>query len=89
MFERRLEVVTGDDASKQEEVKEVLVEQEFEGAEAVVVWDAALVLAYFLQRHQKELALKGKRVIELGAGTGVVGLVVAALGYVCVNREAI
>jgi predicted nicotinamide N-methyase len=53
------------------------------GEEGVVVWDAALALAYFLERHQEELKLgEGLNVVELGAGTGVVGLVAAALGYV-------
>ena len=53
------------------------------GEEGVVGWDAALVLAYFLQLHREELRLdQGINVIELGAGTGVVGLVAAALGYV-------
>lgn len=47
-----------------------------------VVWDAALVLSAFLEQ---ELCFPpsfwiGKRVIELGAGTGVVGLVAAAHG---------
>eukprot|EP00803_Ostreobium_quekettii_P002801 evm.model.scf_147.8 EVM.evm.TU.scf_147.8 scf_147:97466-98840(+) len=53
-----------------------------------VVWDAALVLAHYLhhaaqggdQGHSQWLCLKGKRVIELGAGTGFVGLSAALLG---------
>ena len=58
------------------------------GEEGVVVWDAALVLAYFLERHQEELKLsEGIEVLELGAGTGVVGLVAAALGYVIKTKN--
>ena len=58
------------------------------GEEGVVVWDAALVLAYFLERHQEELKLsEGIKVLELGAGTGVVGLVAAALGYVIKTKN--
>jgi predicted nicotinamide N-methyase len=47
-----------------------------------VVWDAALVLAKYLEaadfRHGEDL--KSKVVVELGAGTGAVGLVAASLG---------
>lgn len=47
-----------------------------------VVWDAALVLSAFLERETyfPPSFWVGKRVIELGAGTGVVGLVAAAYG---------
>lgn len=62
----------------------VRVAQRHFGEEGVVVWDAALVLAYFLEKHQEELKLdQGINVVELGAGTGVVGLVAAALGANC------
>ena len=57
------------------------------GEEAVVVWDAALVLSYYLEKHQIDLELSKSRiesaplhVVEVGAGTGAVGLVAAALG---------
>eukprot|EP00775_Hariotina_reticulata_P006407 gene6407-6638_t len=47
-----------------------------------VVWDCGLVLAHFLikQSQSGNIKLAGKRVIELGSGTGVVGLTAAALG---------
>ncbi|KTF94294.1 hypothetical protein cypCar_00032861 [Cyprinus carpio] len=45
---------------------------------AAVVWDAAVVLCMFLEMGTVDL--KGKRVIELGAGTGLVGIVAALLG---------
>ena len=48
------------------------------GEEAVVVWDAALVLAHFLLKHNHYVL--NKTVLELGAGTGAVGLAAAALG---------
>ncbi|XP_035006322.1 protein N-lysine methyltransferase METTL21A [Hippoglossus stenolepis] len=45
---------------------------------AAVLWDAAVVLSVYMELG--ELQLKGKRVIELGAGTGLVGIVAALLG---------
>lgn len=47
-----------------------------------VVWDAALVLAGYLDQmnSKKERSMEGLRVLELGSGTGCVGLVAAALG---------
>ena len=80
MFERCVEVNVAADGSNDSDVREVRVAQEFEGAEAVVVWDAALVLAHFLEFNRGILELRGKRALELGAGTGIVGLVAAALG---------
>ena len=59
----------------------VQVPQKDFGEEAVVVWDAALVLAYYLLKHRRQLIIRDKtRVLELGAGTGAVGLVAASLG---------
>ncbi|XP_036387760.1 EEF1A lysine methyltransferase 3-like [Megalops cyprinoides] len=45
---------------------------------AAPVWDAALCLCRHLE--QQSLDLRGKRVIELGAGTGIVGILAARLG---------
>lgn len=42
-----------------------------EGDAGCVVWDAALVLTKYLEKSQ---LLTGKRILELGSGTGVVGL---------------
>ena len=62
-------------------VVNVDVAQHNVGEEGVIVWDAALVLAYFLERHQEELKLaEAVHVLELGAGTGAVGLIAATLG---------
>jgi len=44
-----------------------------------VVWDAALVLAGYLDNSVKQL--QNLNILELGSGTGCVGLVAAALGY--------
>ncbi|XP_042368963.1 protein N-lysine methyltransferase METTL21A [Plectropomus leopardus] len=45
---------------------------------AAVVWDAAVVMCMYLEMGK--VALKGKRAVELGAGTGLVGIVAALLG---------
>ena len=47
-----------------------------------VVWDAALVLCAYLDHCQRKglLNLGHQTVLELGAGTGAVGLVAATLG---------
>lgn len=51
-----------------------------------VVWDAAIVLAKYLEtKHFYDSskgvnAWAGRRVLELGAGTGAVGLMAATLG---------
>ncbi|XP_061911227.1 EEF1A lysine methyltransferase 3-like isoform X1 [Entelurus aequoreus] len=45
---------------------------------AAPVWEAALHLCHYFEEHRMEWC--GKRVIELGAGTGVVGIVAARLG---------
>ncbi|XP_040213298.1 protein N-lysine methyltransferase METTL21A [Rana temporaria] len=45
---------------------------------AAVVWDAAVVLCMFLETGG--INLQGRSMIELGAGTGLVGIVAALLG---------
>ncbi|CAG5982332.1 unnamed protein product [Menidia menidia] len=45
---------------------------------AAPVWEAALHLCRFLEDRSVEL--RGRRVMELGAGTGVVGILAARLG---------
>ena len=42
------------------------------------LWPTALLFAHFLCDHPE--VVRGKRVVELGAGTGFVGMVCAALG---------
>lgn len=43
------------------------------------VWDGAVVLAKYLEKAYPR-GLVGKRVLELGAGTGLVGVVSSVLG---------
>jgi len=55
------------------------------GDEGSVVWDAALVLAFYLESadftdETGNSRLLNKSVVELGSGTGVVGIQAAACG---------
>ncbi|KAK3286535.1 hypothetical protein CYMTET_5913 [Cymbomonas tetramitiformis] len=52
---------------------------DFEDEVGATVWDCALVLAHYLEVLSPQ-HLRGKRTIELGSGTGLVGLVAAAMG---------
>ncbi|XP_061553215.1 protein-lysine methyltransferase METTL21D [Phycodurus eques] len=68
------------------------VSQCYMGDVGCVVWDAAIVLAKYLETkefYDPSLGVNlwaGRRVVELGAGTGVVGLMAATLGaYVSVT----
>uniref|UniRef100_A0A8C8SKR0 Valosin containing protein lysine methyltransferase n=1 Tax=Pelusios castaneus TaxID=367368 RepID=A0A8C8SKR0_9SAUR len=58
------------------------LQQRGAGGVGCVVWDAALVLAKFLERRAPALspALSRRAVLELGAGTGAVGIMAATLG---------
>ncbi|XP_051272157.1 EEF1A lysine methyltransferase 3-like [Dicentrarchus labrax] len=47
---------------------------------AAPVWEAALQLCRYFE--QQSVELRGKRIIELGSGTGVVGILAARLGAV-------
>mmetsp|Transcript_6493 Transcript_6493/g.8254 ORF Transcript_6493/g.8254 Transcript_6493/m.8254 type:complete len:313 (-) Transcript_6493:524-1462(-) len=46
----------------------------------LIVWDGSIVLAKFLEHNFAFPQLQGKKVLELGAGTGLVGLAAAFLG---------
>ncbi|KAK6627965.1 hypothetical protein RUM44_010447 [Polyplax serrata] len=56
--------------------------QKFEGDVHCVVWDAALLLAKYLEKRclTDGNFLEGKRVIELGSGLGCVGMVASFYG---------
>eukprot|EP01138_Halocafeteria_seosinensis_P014404 gb/GECG01014705.1/.p1 GENE.gb/GECG01014705.1/~~gb/GECG01014705.1/.p1 ORF type:complete len:300 (+),score=27.99 gb/GECG01014705.1/:1-900(+) len=45
----------------------------------LTIWDGAVLLAKYLE-HRYHSVLSGRRVLELGAGTGIVGLAASALG---------
>ncbi|XP_057368238.1 protein N-lysine methyltransferase METTL21D-like [Daphnia carinata] len=54
-----------------------------------VVWDAALVLGAYLDHmnQTRQIPVKSRRILELGSGTGFVGLVAAALGGDCLMTD--
>ncbi|XP_069772697.1 protein N-lysine methyltransferase METTL21D isoform X2 [Narcine bancroftii] len=60
------------------------IEQRGAGGVGFVVWDAALVLAKYLETSSfyqgNHHVFSGKNVVELGSGTGVVGLMASTLG---------
>jgi predicted nicotinamide N-methyase len=45
-----------------------------------VVWEAGVALAEYLSRHMGERELRGRRVLELGAGPGIAGIAAAMRG---------
>ena len=53
-----------------------------------IVWDAAIVLGKYLEKEivENRIQLKDNRnILELGAGTGIIGLILATHGggYIC------
>lgn len=62
--------------------RKLTIHQQSVGDVGCVVWDAAISLGQLLAFSDAfaEENWSTKRVIELGAGTGIVGLVAAALG---------
>ena len=55
------------------------IHQAYIGDVGCVVWDAALVLAKYLEKTRKT-DLNNRTVLELGAGTGIVGLCCSLAG---------
>jgi len=62
--------------------KPLVLYQHEVGEVSCVVWDAALVLASYLQKlaSENEAYFEERKVLELGAGVGCVGLTAACLG---------
>ncbi|KAK9842450.1 hypothetical protein WJX81_000737 [Elliptochloris bilobata] len=58
----------------------VIEHSELADCAGAVVWDAALVLIHFLAKGTGRNLLRGKRVLDLGAGTGAAGLAAGLLG---------
>lgn len=63
--------------------KSLRIKQLYVGDVGCVVWDAAIVLCKVLENanYFPSGYWEGKRLVDLGAGTGVVGLAAGALGY--------
>lgn len=49
-----------------------------DGATGLNIWDGAIALAKYLEKHSTTI-VSGKSILELGAGTGVVGIAAALL----------
>jgi predicted nicotinamide N-methyase len=64
----------------QERVNQSDVDAGSDGATGLIIWDGALCLAKFVEFALGKDGLRGKAVLELGAGTGLVGLSAALLG---------
>ena len=57
---------------------EVEEDEDAEGVNGTIVWEAGLLFARWLQVNAE--VVKGRRVLELGAGTGLVSLLLERLG---------
>lgn len=74
---------TGAVISKEEEVAFLRAEGQTARPYGVVLWPAAIALAHELATRD----LKGKRILELGAGTGLPGILAASLGAHVVQTD--
>jgi len=74
MFEREIRLDTSDLV--------VRIDQQETGDVGCVVWDACLVLAKYLDKRkgEEEDFLTNQTVLELGAGTGALGIIASLLG---------
>ncbi len=79
MFSR--EIRLGNEEDEADAAKVINVLQSSVGSEASVVWDSAIVLAHAIHFNRNDIFDVKKRlnVLELGAGTGVVGIAAAAV----------
>ncbi|KAJ1471312.1 hypothetical protein T484DRAFT_1844596 [Baffinella frigidus] len=53
----------------------------------VTVWDASLVLSFLLCKHPE--LVEGKRVLELGSGTGLLGVICGRLGAIVKSKRVL
>ena len=54
-----------------------------------VVWDAALALIAFVHANKATLLSRGRRTVDVGTGTGVVGIAAAAMGFHVVLTDVV
>uniref|UniRef100_A0A8D2ARG9 Methyltransferase 21C, AARS1 lysine n=1 Tax=Sciurus vulgaris TaxID=55149 RepID=A0A8D2ARG9_SCIVU len=59
--------------------KKIVIQESIESYGAVV-WPAATALCQYLEEHQEELNLQDAKVLEIGAGPGLVSIVASILG---------
>lgn len=74
---------TGALISAQEEVDFLRGENQTKRPYGIALWPAAIALAHSLAERE----LRGKRILELGAGTGLPGIVAASLGAQVVQTD--
>ena len=67
--------------------KTLRIKQLYVGDVGCVVWDAAIVLCKFLENGEffPPGYWNGKRVVDIGSGTGVAGLAAAVMGSVTIG----
>uniref|UniRef100_V5G6Q4 Methyltransferase-like protein n=1 Tax=Anoplophora glabripennis TaxID=217634 RepID=V5G6Q4_ANOGL len=70
----------------QEEKLEVVIPEPLQASYSFTTWSSAPVLAWFLWENRHELP--GKRVLELGAGTALPGIVAAKCGATVTLSES-
>ncbi|KFP33853.1 Protein-lysine methyltransferase METTL21C, partial [Colius striatus] len=58
---------------------QIIIQESIEHFGAVV-WPGALALSQYLESNQEQFNLKDKKVLEIGAGTGLVSIVACILG---------
>ncbi|XP_060047817.1 protein-lysine methyltransferase METTL21C isoform X2 [Erinaceus europaeus] len=59
--------------------KNIVLQESIENYGAVV-WPAAIALCQYLEEHREELKLQDAKILELGAGPGLVSIVASILG---------
>lgn len=83
---REWRVLHTDSVLTAEDEQEFLRERRDRLPYGVLLWPAAIALAYDVV-SRGEAAFRGKRVLELGAGTGLPGIVAASLGARVVQTD--
>ncbi|XDA80138.1 hypothetical protein R6Z07F_010132 [Ovis aries] len=59
--------------------KKIVIQESIESYGAVV-WPGAIALCQYLEEHTEELNLRGAKILEIGAGPGLVSIVASILG---------
>ncbi|XP_023594304.1 protein-lysine methyltransferase METTL21C [Trichechus manatus latirostris] len=60
--------------------KKIVLQESIESYGAVV-WPAATALCQYLEEHAEELNLQDAKILEIGAGPGLVSIVASILGW--------